>query len=138
MFDHRLYFNASAMEHKLKHELRDAFKSFGLTPPQAFMLRAILHQPGLLQKEIAETLVISRPTATRSLDALEEKRLIARRATEDDGRETVIFPTDKAAGIKQALNDAAAAVTARLKKRLGGAEFADTVGKIKTVRTLLS
>lgn len=137
MFDHCLYFNASALARLLEREWGDAFKSFDLTPPQAFMLRVILQRPGLLQKEIAEALAISRPTATRLLDALEEKRLIERRASDNDGRETVIFPTDKASKIKQPLNDAAAAVTARIRKTLGAAEFAGAVEKIKSVRTVL-
>lgn len=137
MFDHCLYFNAAALARQLEKEWSDAFKAFSLTPPQAFMLRAVLQRPGMLQKEIAASMVISRPTATRALDSLESKRLIERRVSDADGRETAIYPTDKATRIKAALNEAASAVTARLKKQLGTAEFNDTVEQLKSVRLLL-
>ena len=68
MFDQCLYFNTTALARVLEREWTKAFKPFGLTPSQAFMLRAILDKPGLLQSELAAGLAISRPTATRSLD----------------------------------------------------------------------
>lgn len=138
MFDHCLYFNTSALARQLEREWSAAFKTFDLTPPQAFMLRAILDRPGMLQRELADALVIARPTATRALDGLEQKKLIDRRNSERDGRESAIHPTPAAVAIKVALNDASAAVTARLKKRLGVGEFADTVTRIKQVRISLA
>ncbi|MDO9192553.1 MAG: helix-turn-helix domain-containing protein, partial [Undibacterium sp.] len=65
MFDHCLYFNTHALARTLEREWTKAFKPFGLTPSQAFMLRAILATSGLLQNELAQMLVISRPTTTR-------------------------------------------------------------------------
>ncbi len=137
MFDHCLYFNTSALARQLEREWSVAFKPFDLTPPQAFMLRAILDQPGMLQRELADALVIARPTATRALDGLEQKKLISRRSSERDGRESTIHPTPAAAILKAALNDASATVTTRLKKRLGAGEFADTVTRVKQVRSTL-
>ena len=87
MFDHCLYFNTTALARQLEREWAKAFEPFGLTPPQAFMLRAILDQPGLMQSEIARTLTIARPTATRALDGLMAKGLIERRSSARDGRE---------------------------------------------------
>ena len=68
MFDQCLYFNTTALARQLEREWTRAFAPFELTPPQAFMLRTILDQPGLLQRELAASMVISRPTATRTLD----------------------------------------------------------------------
>src|ERR1700744_6074386 len=115
MFDECLYFNTTALARRLEREWTDAFAPFELTPPQGFMLRAIINRPGMLARELSDQMVIARPTATRALDGLEARGYIERRRTNGDGREVAIFPTSKAADIKVALNGASAAVTARLK-----------------------
>lgn len=137
MFDHCLYFNTTALARQLENEWAQAFEPFGLTPPQAFMLRAILDQPGLRQYEIASAMTISRPTATRALDGLKAKGLIERKSTENDGREQAVFPTAAAIAMHAALNEASVKVGKRLKKLLGAEVFADTVSKISGVRSAL-
>jgi MarR family transcriptional regulator, temperature-dependent positive regulator of motility len=137
VFDQCIYFNTTALARRLEREWSDAFVTFGLTPPQAFMLRAILDRPGLLQSELASELAIARPTATRALDALEAKRYVERRPTEGDGREIAVWPTAAANQIRVALNEASGAVTARLKRTLGPRRFTDAVTLIKGVRTTL-
>lgn len=137
MFDHCLYFNTTALARVLEREWTSAFKPFGLTPPQAFMLRVILEKPGLLQNALASELTISRPTATRTLDGLQNLGLIERRSTETDGREYSIVPTAPARALHAQLNAASAAVTQRLKKELGASQFKDTVEKVRTTRISL-
>jgi MarR family transcriptional regulator, temperature-dependent positive regulator of motility len=137
MFDHCLYFNTSALARRLEREWTDAFEPFDLTPPQGFMLRAVIDRPGIVQRDLSEQLFIARPTATRALDGLEAKAYIARRPTERDGRQVAIFPTAKALEIQAALNDASGAVTARLKTLLGNTEFRDAVARIRGVRSAL-
>lgn len=137
MFDHCLYFNTTALARQLERQWTVAFKPFDLTPPQAFMLRAVLDKPGLLQREIASALVISRPTATRALDGLAAKHLIERRASDRDGREFNIYPTPAAQEIHAALNEASGRVTRSLKKLLGEDAFVDTVSKVRGVRSAL-
>jgi DNA-binding MarR family transcriptional regulator len=134
MFDHCMYFNTTALSRLLEREWAAAFKPFGLTPPQAFMLRAVLSQPGLLQRELADTLTIARPTATRLLDGLSAKGLVERRASDKDGREQTLFPTAAATAMKAALNEASGAVTRRLKARLGAGQFSATVDRLREVR----
>jgi len=137
VFDSCLYFNTTALARQLEREWAKAFAHRGLTPPQAFMLRLVLERPGLLQRELADELTISPPTATRALDALEAKGLIERRASESDGREWAIHARPKAVAIKDDLNASSAAVTARLKKLLGATTFQDTVGQLRSVRAAL-
>lgn len=137
MFDHCLYFNTTALARKLEQEWSGAFADFGLTPPQAFMLRAVLTQPGLLQRELADTLVIAKSTATRALDFLVAKGYVERRIGAGDGREKAIFPTQKALAIHAAIDAASGAVTARMKQLLGRAAFGETVSVIKGVRSAL-
>lgn len=138
MFDHCLYFNATALARQLEREWTAAFKPQGLTPPQAFLLRAVLDHPGRAQRELADALVIARPTVTRALDGLAAKGLIERRASDADGREQFIHPTPRALALHAALNEASGRVTRRLKKVLGEGDFAETVARIRGVRAHLA
>jgi DNA-binding MarR family transcriptional regulator len=138
MFDYCLYFNTTALARRLEREWAEAFQPFGLTPPQAFLLRAVLEQPGLPARDLATGLSISRPTATRALDGLEAKKLIIRNASDADGRESFIFPTSGAKAMHAALNEAGGKATRRLKKMLGDDVFASTVSQLQTVRAALS
>ena len=137
MFDHCLYFNTTALARVLEREWTDAFKPFGLTPPQAFMLRVILEKPGSLQREVAKEMTISRSTATRTLDGLQKLKLIERRTGEHDGREFEIHPTALALTLRDQIKAASVAVSKRLKKSLGVAQFDETVAIVIAVRKTL-
>lgn len=137
MFEECLYFNTAALARRLEREWAAAFKPFDLSPSQAFLLRIILNQPGLLQRELADSLAISRPTATRLLDGLAARELIERRDTGRDGREYAIFPTRKASTLLAPLNEASGKVTKRMKKLMSDEVFADAVSRVRDVRTTL-
>ena len=137
MFEQCLYFNTASLARQLEREWTSAFKPFGLTPSQAFMLRVVLNKASLLQSELASEMNISRPTATRALDGLERLSLIKRVASEKDGREQEIHPTKKAMGMKEAINAASAAVAKRLKKSLGTSHFEDAVDQIRSISSSL-
>jgi DNA-binding MarR family transcriptional regulator len=137
MFEQCLYFNTTSLARQLEREWSNAFKPFGLTPSQAFMLRVVLDKAPLLQSELASEMNISRPTATRGLDGLEKLGLIQRLSSEKDGREQEIHPTKKAMGIKDAINAASGAVTKRLKKVLGNNHFEDVVGQLRGISSAL-
>ncbi|MFJ7566313.1 MarR family winged helix-turn-helix transcriptional regulator [Herminiimonas sp. NPDC097707] len=137
MFDHCLYFNTTALARVLEREWSKAFKPFGLTPSQAFMLRVVLKKPGLLQSELARELAISRSTATRTLDGLQQMGLLVREATLNDGRESAIQPTALGHAMQEQLDAASGEVTKRLKKELGIAHFDETVSKVRAVRSVI-
>jgi DNA-binding MarR family transcriptional regulator len=137
MFEHCLYFNTTALARVLERQWTQAFLPFGLTPAQAFMLRAVLDKPGLLQGELAAELTITRATAARTLDGLQKLGLIERWSTARDGRECAIQPAKKALGLKEALNRASGEVTRHLQRELGSAHFEDTVGKVRATRAAL-
>ena len=137
MFEQCLYFNTTSLARQLEREWASAFKPFGLTPSQAFMLRVILDRTPLLQSELALEMNISRPTATRGLDGLERLGLVKRLASERDGREQEIHPTKKAVEMKDAINAASGAVTKRLKKVLGNNHFENVVGQLRGISSAL-
>ncbi len=137
MFDRCLYFNTTALARQLEKEWAKAFAPLGLTPPQAFLLRTILDRPGLLQRELAESMSIARPTATRTLDGLSEKGLVERRSSERDGREQTVHGTPAAMALHKALNEASGNVTRRLKRLLGEEVFNETVIQVRRIRSAL-
>jgi DNA-binding MarR family transcriptional regulator len=137
MFEQCLYFNTASLARQLEREWTSAFKPFGLTPSQAFMLRVVLNKASLLQSELASEMNVSRPTATRALDGLERLSLIKRVASAKDGREQEIHPTKKAIEMKDAINAASAAVARRLKKSLGTSHFEDAVDQIRSISSAL-
>ncbi|UUZ73023.1 MarR family transcriptional regulator [Polaromonas sp. P1(28)-8] len=137
MFDHCLYFNTTALARLVDKEWTRAFKPFGVTPSQGFMLRLVLKNPGMLQHEIADELTISRPTATRLLDGLQALRLIERRGTQADGRHWVIYPTDRAEALHPDINKASGEVTRRIQQQIGKENFEETVARVRNVSSAL-
>ena len=137
MFDHCLYFNTSALARQLERGWTEAYKPFGLTAPQGFLLRAVLRRPGILQGQLAEALAISRPTATRALDGLVAKKLVTRQPSNSDGREIKVHPTASAVELQVPLDRASAAITARIKRVIGEIPFAELVVGVRQVRAAL-
>ncbi|MFN3571750.1 MAG: MarR family winged helix-turn-helix transcriptional regulator [Polaromonas sp.] len=137
MFDHCLYFNTTALARVVEREWAAAFKPFGLTPPQGFLLRMVLARPGLSQHELASELTIARPTATRLLDGLQALGLVERRDAEHDARHWAVFPTAAAQKIHADLNAASGQVTQRIQRQIGKENFTDTVSKVRGVCSAL-
>ena len=137
MFDHCIYFNTTALARLVEKEWALAFKPFGVTPPQGFMVRLILKHPGLMQHELATRLTISRPTATRLLDGLQALGLVERRGTGMDGRHWAVFPTEKAEAMHADINKASGEVTRRIQQRTGKENFDETVARVRTISSAL-
>jgi DNA-binding MarR family transcriptional regulator len=137
MFDHCLYFNTTALARLVDKEWTLAFKPFGVTPSQGFMLRLVLKQPGMLQHEIADELTISRPTATRLLDGLQALGLIERRSLESDGRHWAVFPTAAAEAMHAGIHKASGDVTRRIQQQIGKENFDETVARVRSVSSAL-
>jgi len=137
MFEQCLYFNTTSLARKLEREWTQAFKAFGLTPPQAFMLRVVLQKETALHSELASEMNITRSTATRTLDGLQKLGYIKRIPNTEDGRELHIQPTAKAQKIKEELNNASGEVTKKFKKLLGNDVFERVVGEVRTVSEVI-
>jgi len=102
------------------------------------VLRVVLKQPGVLNRELAEVLGIARPTATRLVDGLVTKGLVERQPSAEDGREWNLFPTDAARKLETALQAASAKVARRVREHVGAGAFDDTVQAIREVRSALN
>lgn len=137
MFEQCLYFNTTSLARKLEREWTVAFKPFGLTPSQAFMLRVILEKPASYQNALAKEMNITKPTASRGLDGLEKLGLIERMPSSEDAREVEVHPTKKAKAMRDGINAASGDVTKKFKKLLGGDEFLDIVDKLRGISNVL-
>jgi len=137
MFDHCLYFNTTALARVVEREWARAFKPLGVTPPQGFLLRLVLAQPGLSQYEIAAALTITAPTATRLIDGLQKAGLLERRQDPEDARRWSVHPTPKARKMQEALNESSGGVTRRIQAHIGKEHFLETVGKVRAVCSAL-
>lgn len=135
MFEHCMYFNTAALTRRLESEWTLAFKPFDLAPPQAFMLRAVLLNPGVTITKLANDLSISKPTATRALDGLTLKGFITRESISQDARHTAIYPTQAAKDIEAQLNAASAATTQKIKSMIGSNRFEDFVKEARSIHS---
>jgi len=138
MFDHCLYFNSSALARLVEREWAAVYAPFGLTPAQGFVLRVVLVSPGCLSSQVAETLGIARPTATRLIDSLCEKGLVERRQGESDGREWCVHPTRDGKALDGPINDASAEIAKSIRAKVGPQLFESTVSNMHGIRKALS
>jgi DNA-binding MarR family transcriptional regulator len=137
MFDHCLYFNSAALARLVEREWTAAYAPFDLTPPQGFVLRVVLASPGCLASQVADMLGIARPTATRLVDNLCQKKLVERRQGKSDGREWCLYPTAAGKALDKPINAASANVAKTLRGRIGTGLFDTTVSSMRDVRKAL-
>jgi len=137
MFEKCLYFNSNALARSVTRIWTDAYKKFDLSPPHAFLVRVVLSDPGILPREIAEKLSLSRSTVTRFLDSLEKKGFLERKTTGADGREIKVFPTPQAVKIKEDLIKTREELMGKMESLFGEKEILETVGKLREVRKKL-
>jgi len=137
MFEQCLYFNTNALARTVTRIWTEAYRPFELSPPQAFLLRTVLAKPGLLPRELAQELSVSRSTVTRFLDSLEKRDFVKRTPTGKDGREVQIYPTSSAQVIHQELDQIGAKLTKQMGKILGQEDVSQTVAKLREMQKTL-
>ena len=74
---------------------RASHREAPLTPSQYYLLAALSDEPGLGVGEMAAAAGCASPTATRMLDALERDGVVAREASSEDRRRTIVSLTSK-------------------------------------------
>lgn len=133
MFEHCLYFNTTSLARHLEREWTRAFKPFGLTPSQAFMLRVILEKQSITGTDLSLELNISKATCSRTVDGLVELGFVSKVQAGEDGRSHELHPTSAALGIRNGINQASGEVTKRIKKIIGSKEFETTVKNLRGI-----
>jgi len=136
MFERCLFFNSNGLVRKLNRIWDEAYKEVGLSAPHAYMLRMVVAEPNLMQKEIAEELQLEKSTITRFTDILIEKGLIVRQSTED-GRQNSLVATTKGNKLATKLNKIGDGLYKKMKSQLGDKQFEQVVKQIKMTAKLL-
>lgn len=73
----------------------DLRKNVGISLSHAKVIRTLLLQDGLTQKEIAESISIEAPTLVPMIDKMEREGLVQRRQDETDRRNKRVYLTSK-------------------------------------------
>lgn len=138
MFEECLYFNSNALARSVTKIWTGAYSEFDLSPPHAFLLRVVLAKPGLLPRELADELKLSRSTISRFLDSLEKQGFLIRKAATEDGRELQVHPTKQAIAIHKDLDQTGKQLTKRMKKMIGKDELSETINQLRQIQILIS
>lgn len=137
MFEKCLYFNSNALARSVTRVWTEAYKKFDLSPPHAFLVRVVLSSPGILPRELADKLSLSRSTVTRFLDSLEKKGFIRREASGNDRREIQVFPTSQAIEIHAELNKTRTSLMDKMELLFGEKELSETIDNLRNIRDKL-
>jgi len=87
-----LYFTTAALARKVDKLAVESWKRVNLSPSHAYLLLAVLDEPGIQPTALAEHLQLQPSTITRLLDKLEEKKFLLRTT---EGKITNVYPTPK-------------------------------------------
>ncbi|GAC1396076.1 MAG: winged helix-turn-helix transcriptional regulator [Sediminibacterium sp.] len=88
-----LYFTSNALARKIEKLAAESWKKVGLSPGHAYLLMAVLDEPGMQPGAIAAEMQLTPSTITRFIEKLEEKKLVVRTT---EGKITNVYPTPKA------------------------------------------
>lgn len=106
MFDRCLYFNSNHLSRVVEKIWKDAYAELDLAPAHAYLLRLVLQQPGLSQRQISEELHLEKSTITRFIDKMvQQGYLLRKQNAEASLREQHIFPAQNAKRIEHRLNE---------------------------------
>lgn len=125
-----LYFASAALARKIEKMATDSWKSAGLSPGHAYLLLAVLEEPGIQPKALAGQLQLQPSTITRFIEKLEEKKLVVRTT---EGRLTNVYPTPKARELQPKMMDCMQAFSVKYMRLLGKEESTKLVQTITSV-----
>lgn len=88
-----LYFTSNALARKVEKLAIESWKNVDLSPSHAYVLMAVLEEPGIQPGTLSDEMQLSPSTITRLIEKLEEKKLVIRTT---EGKTTNVYPTPKA------------------------------------------
>jgi len=134
MFERCLYFNANALTREINKIWDTAFQEFDLSPSHAYLLRVVLANPGISQKDIATEMKLEKSTITRFVDVLQDKGYLTRNKV---GRAQIIKPTKAAIKIEKALNKKGDELYQKMIDTIGRQSLTQLVSKLRETGTKL-
>jgi DNA-binding MarR family transcriptional regulator len=88
-----LYFTSAALARKVEKLAMESWKAMDLAPSHAYLLMAVMEDPGVQPSALSAELHLKPSTITRLVEKLEEKKLVVRTY---EGKLTNVYPTPKA------------------------------------------
>ena len=119
-----LYFASAALARKVEKMATESWKSVGLSPSHAYLLVAVLEEPGIQPTALGGQLQLQPSTITRFIEKLEEKKLVIRTT---EGRLTNVYPTPKAKELQPKMMDCMRDFSSKYTSLLGREESTDLV-----------
>lgn len=87
-----IYFASAALARKVEKLATESWKKVDLSPSHAYLLIAVLEEPGIQPMALSQHLQLTPSTITRLIEKLEQKRLVVRTT---EGKTTNVYPTPK-------------------------------------------
>ncbi len=132
MFDRCLFFNVNALARVVNKQWAKAFEQYDLSPSHGYMLRAVLSNPGITQKQLADELRLEKSTITRFVDVLQNKGFVVRKkSTSDDARELNIYATKQGKAIHKELETLGDTLYQTMISKIGEKELKLLVDKLR-------
>lgn len=88
-----LYFSTNALARKVEKLALESWKKVGLSPSHAYLLMAVIEEPGIQPTMLSKQLQLQPSTITRLIEKLEKSKLLNRKL---EGKVTHVHPTTKA------------------------------------------
>jgi DNA-binding MarR family transcriptional regulator len=99
-FERSIGYQVRATHRALQRYLQIKIEPFGITTGAWYFLRALWHEDGLTQRELAQRIGTAEPTALIAIKAMESQGLVRRVRNRDDRRKLHIRLTAKGRGLK--------------------------------------
>ncbi|WP_245856207.1 MarR family winged helix-turn-helix transcriptional regulator [Paenibacillus rigui] len=116
-----LFFTTNRLSRAITKMAEEQFAPTGLTPMYGYLIRLVIGNPGIAQKELAEKLYITASTLTRFIDKLEGKQLVERKV---QGKTVLVYPTEKGKQLEGAIRGASANFKKQYEALIGSEEAA--------------
>ncbi|MCZ8511010.1 MarR family transcriptional regulator [Paenibacillus filicis] len=113
-----LFFTANRLSRAITKIAEEEFAVTGLTPMYGYLIRLVIGNPGISQKELSEKLSVTASTLTRFVDKLESKQLVERKV---QGKTVLVYPTSKGKELEESIVQASKSLHRRYEAILGKA-----------------
>ena len=126
---------AKSFQRSLDLELR---KNVGVTLSQWRVVSALVLQPGLTQKEIADKMGIEGATLVPVIDKMEKEGLLKRKQDSTDRRANKIYLTPKADSLWMSMTDCALKIRKSSTKNISESDIQITLDTLRKISKNLS
>ncbi|MDX3905772.1 MAG: MarR family transcriptional regulator [Pigmentiphaga sp.] len=101
--DRSIGFQLGRTFRRLRPIMEQQINSAGISYGMWFFLRALWERDGVSQREIAEMVGLTQPTAWAALRKLEAQKMVTLRPDEEDKRRVLVFLTERGKGLEEVL-----------------------------------